>query len=67
MSEPMLMHPGVARQQFRAFAEGEMTNANLALGALLIALEDHPRLNVDHYLGELDALAARVAKRCLPG
>ncbi|HYM60840.1 MAG TPA: transglutaminase-like domain-containing protein [Thermoanaerobaculia bacterium] len=67
MSEPIFMHPAVARQQFRAFAEGEITNANLALGALLIALEDHPRLNVDHYLGELDALAARVAKRCLPG
>ena len=66
MSDPIFTHPAAARQRFREFAEGEITNANLALGALLIALEDHPKLDVDHYLDELDALAGRVAGRCLP-
>ncbi|HYO79172.1 MAG TPA: transglutaminase-like domain-containing protein [Thermoanaerobaculia bacterium] len=62
----MLIHPAEARRQFREYAAGEITNENLAQGALLIALEEYPRLDVDHYLAELDALAARVEKRCEP-
>ena len=62
----MLIHPAEARRQFREYAEGEITNANLARGALLIALEDYPRLDVDGYLDELDGLAARVERRCTP-
>lgn len=46
---------------------GEITNANLARGALLVALEESPRLDVQSYLDELDALAARVERRCVPG
>ncbi|HEX8255802.1 MAG TPA: transglutaminase-like domain-containing protein [Thermoanaerobaculia bacterium] len=60
----MLIHPAEARRQFREYAAGEITNENLARGALLIALEEYPRLDVDHYLAELDGLAARVEKRC---
>ena len=63
----MLIHPAEARRQFRDFAAGEITNENLALGALLIALEDYPRLDVHGYLDELEALAARVERRCSPG
>jgi regulator of sirC expression with transglutaminase-like and TPR domain len=63
----MLVHPTEARRQFRELVEGEITNENLARAALLIALEDYPRLDVDGYLDELDALAARVEKRCTPG
>lgn len=63
----MLVHPSEARRQFRELAEGDITNAELARAALLIALEDYPRLDVDHYLGLLDDLAARVEKRCVPG
>lgn len=63
----MLIHPAEARRQFREYAEGEITNANLAFGALLIALEDEPRLDVQACLAELDHLAARVEKRCVPG
>ncbi|HEX7808048.1 MAG TPA: transglutaminase-like domain-containing protein, partial [Thermoanaerobaculia bacterium] len=63
----MLIHPAEARRQFREYAEGEITNENLARGALLIALEDSPRIDVDSYLDELDALAARVEQRCTPG
>ena len=63
----MLIHPAEARRQFREYAEGEITNENLARGALLVALEDYPRLDVDSYLDELDALAVRVLRRCTPG
>ena len=63
----MLIHPAEARRQFREYAEDEITNENLARGALLIALEDYPRLDVQGYLDELDGLAVRVQKRCTPG
>lgn len=61
----MLIHPAEARRQFREYAEGEITNENLARGALLIALEDYPRLDVGGYLDELDGLAARAERRCV--
>jgi len=60
-------HPTEARRQFREFACGEITNANLARGALLIALEEYPQLDVDHYIEVLDDLARRVAARCSLG
>lgn len=63
----MLIHPAEARRQFREFAAGEITNDNLARGALLIALEEYPRLDLQGCLDELDALAARVERRCTPG
>ena len=63
----MLIHPAEARRRFSELAEGEITNENLARAALLIALEDYPRLDVGGYLDELDALAARVERRCTAG
>lgn len=63
----MLVHPAEARRQFRDFAAGEITTENLAHGALLIALEDYPRLDVQGSLDELDAMAARVEQRCAAG
>lgn len=63
----MLVHPAEARRQFREFAQGDITNENLARGALLIALEDYPRLDVTGYLDELDSLALRVQRRCTEG
>lgn len=63
----MLIHPAEARRRFREYADGEITTENLAQGALLIALEDYPGLDVSHYLDELDGLAARVEKRCGSG
>ena len=62
-----LIHPAEARRQFREFVENEIANENLARGALLIALEDYPHLDIDEYLGRLDDLARRVAKKCAPG
>jgi regulator of sirC expression with transglutaminase-like and TPR domain len=62
-----LIHPAEARRQFREFVRGEITNANLARGALLIALEEYPQLDVDHYIEVLDDLARRVGARCSLG
>ena len=63
----MLIHPAEARRQFRELADEDISNENLARGALLIALEDNPRLDVDSYLDELAALIVRVERRCVPG
>ena len=59
----MLIHPAEARRRFRELAAGEITNANLAEGALLIALEEYPQLDVEESLQQLDALAERVLRR----
>lgn len=63
----MLIHPAEARRQFREYAAGDITNDNLARGALLIALEDYPRLDLGGALDDLDDLAARVERRCANG
>jgi regulator of sirC expression with transglutaminase-like and TPR domain len=63
----MLVHPAEARRQFREFAAEDITNANLARGALLIALEEYPRLDVDAYLARLDDIASRTERRCSAG
>jgi len=63
----MLTHPAEARRRFRELAAGEIGNEKLAEGALLIALEDHPRIDIDDYLRQLDDLAARTERRCSPG
>ncbi|HEX9160635.1 MAG TPA: transglutaminase family protein [Thermoanaerobaculia bacterium] len=62
-----LIHPAEARRLFREFAEGEIENGDLAHGALLIALEEYPGLDVDHYIATLDDLATRIKARCSPG
>ncbi len=62
-----LVHPAEARRQFRQYAEGEIGNADLARGALLIALEDYPHLDIEVYLRKLDDLAQRVREKCSPG
>src|SRR5437868_6359006 len=62
-SMSFFIHPAAARQQFVELAAAELTNADLARGALLIALEEYPRLDVDGYLARLDELAGRAAGR----
>jgi regulator of sirC expression with transglutaminase-like and TPR domain len=61
-----LIHPAEARRRFREFAESEITNDNLALGALLIAVEDYPQVDIEHYIRALDDLAARVRAKSAP-
>jgi regulator of sirC expression with transglutaminase-like and TPR domain len=60
------VHKAEARRQFAEYAAGDVSMENLAQGALLIALEDYPQLDVAEYLGRLDDLAKRVIKRCAP-
>ncbi|HVG23828.1 MAG TPA: transglutaminase-like domain-containing protein [Thermoanaerobaculia bacterium] len=63
----MLIHPAEARRRFNEYAEGEITNANLAEGALLVALEDYPGVDIAHYAAALDELAGRVERRSVDG
>jgi regulator of sirC expression with transglutaminase-like and TPR domain len=63
---PTFIHPAEARRRFLDFAAGEIGVCDLARGALLIAIEEYPRLDVDATLGELEALAARVRRRGSP-
>ena len=67
MSSTVFIHPAEARRQLRDFASGEITNENLARGALLLVLEDYPQLDVEHSLLRLDELAERVRRRSAPG
>ena len=64
---PLYVHPAEARRQFRALAARPISRDELARGALLIALEEYPSLDIDRYLAELDDLATRVLARCSPG
>lgn len=61
MAEPIYIHPAEARRRFRDFAAAEILPSMLAEGALLIALEDYPRLDIEHYRAQLEALVRRVA------
>ncbi len=61
------VHKAEARRQLREYAAGEITNENLARGALLLGLEDYPQLDIDEYISRLDDLAARVSMRGSPG
>ncbi|HEU4520940.1 MAG TPA: transglutaminase-like domain-containing protein [Thermoanaerobaculia bacterium] len=63
MSSPVFIHRAEARRQLREYAADEITNENLARGALLIALEDYPQIDVDSNLQQLDDLAVRVTRR----
>jgi regulator of sirC expression with transglutaminase-like and TPR domain len=67
LKKPFFVHPAEARRQFSEYAAGEIDHSNLARGALLIALEEYPQLDVEHYVGELDRLAERVWQRCVSG
>jgi regulator of sirC expression with transglutaminase-like and TPR domain len=63
----VFIHKSEARRQLREYAAGDITNENLARGALLIAVEDYPQLDVDAYMRKLDDLAERTARRGAPG
>jgi regulator of sirC expression with transglutaminase-like and TPR domain len=67
VTAPLFIHPAEARRRFQEFSEREITNANLVEGALLIALEDFPQLDMEGPLAELNDLAARVKRRSSPG
>lgn len=57
------IHPAEARRRFAEYIAGGVDYGNLAYGALLIALEDNPGIDVDRYVSALDDLADRVKRR----
>jgi len=61
---PLYVHPAEARRQFREFSARPILREDLARGALLIALEEYPALDVEGHLKELETLSARVLERC---
>jgi regulator of sirC expression with transglutaminase-like and TPR domain len=67
VTDPVLVHPAVARRQFMEYAAGEIDNGNLAHGALLIALEDQPQLDLLPWESALEDLTERVRRRVTPG
>ena len=67
MTSSLFIHRAEARRQLREYAAEPITNENLARGALLIALEDYPQLEIEEVLARLDDLADRAARRGSPG
>lgn len=63
----LLVHPTASRERFRLLAGDEFDEARLAEGALLIAQEEYPGLDVAAYIDRLDELASRVSRRGIAG
>lgn len=63
IESPLYIHPAEARRRFKELAAGEIGRDQLAYGALLISLEDHPALDLESSLSALDALAERAKMR----
>lgn len=67
MGQSVFIHPTEARRQFAEFAAGELTPDDLARGALLIALEENPQVDIDRTLAGLDEIAEAARDRCQRG
>lgn len=63
VTEAIFVHPTEARRRFEEFASRELGPADVAEGALLIALEEYPQLDVEASLQRIDAFAERVLDR----
>ncbi len=63
----VLIHPAAARQRFREIVQLPEPALDLVEGSLVIALEEHPSLDIGRYLGEVndwsDAVCERIAGR----
>lgn len=62
-SARVLTHPALARQRFREIARGPEATLDLVEGSLVIALEEHPALDIDRYLGDVEAWSRAVNDR----
>jgi regulator of sirC expression with transglutaminase-like and TPR domain len=60
LAEPLYIHPAEARRQFREFAARDITPDQMVRGALLIALEEFPKMDVEGYIEELDMIARKI-------
>ena len=59
----VLTHPALARQRFRQIAELPDERLDLVEASLVIALEDHPGLEISHYLDEVGEWSGVIRKR----
>ncbi len=59
----VLTHPALARQRFREIVEMPEERIDLVETSLVIALEDHPGLDIIHYLDEVGAWSGAVRER----
>jgi regulator of sirC expression with transglutaminase-like and TPR domain len=59
----VLTHPAAARQRFREIAMLPDAQLDLAEGALIIALEDNPALDLDRYLTQIHSFSDAVRSR----
>jgi regulator of sirC expression with transglutaminase-like and TPR domain len=62
-SARVLTHPALARQRFRQLALLPDPLLDLVEASLVIAQEDHPGLDIDHYLGQVDEWTGAVLER----
>ena len=60
------IHPAEARRQFVELVQGDVSYDNLARASLLVALEDHPGIDIEQYIRALDDLADRAIRRASP-
>ena len=56
----LVVHPTLVRERFRQLAADDFDESRLSEGALLIAQEDCPGLEIQDYLDRLDLMAARI-------
>jgi regulator of sirC expression with transglutaminase-like and TPR domain len=63
MQARVLIHPAVARQRFREIAALPEPQVDLVEASLLIAAEDHPGVDIDRHLHEVQAWSEAVASR----
>ena len=62
-SARVLTHPALARERFRQLAQLPDRQLDLVEASLVIAQEDHPGLDISHYLGEVDDWTGAVIDR----
>jgi regulator of sirC expression with transglutaminase-like and TPR domain len=63
VSGRVLTHPALARQRFVEIAQRPEPEVDLVEASLVIALEENPRLDIDHYLGQVDGWSTAVRER----
>ena len=66
MMETVFVHPMEARRRFEESTERTLAPEDVAEGALLIALEEYPQLDVEDCLASIDGFAERVLAKSSP-
>jgi regulator of sirC expression with transglutaminase-like and TPR domain len=62
-SARLFTHPALARRRFRELASRPDPSIDLTEASLVIALEEYPAIDLDHYLGQLDRWSEEIRQR----